>query len=282
MHRASCNCVTVRGMIGRTQIRASLISFALLLLACPLPPTQRPYPPPTAAELIASLRAHADHLHSLRATAKVDHLANGGQRVKVKVTMLLARPDKLRFEAESPLGGTLAYLTADGRDFALLDVRENRFLVGPANSCNVARLIRLTLPPEDIVTLLMGDVPLAGEPGDVSWDPSHGGREVLTLHTPDGGRETIKLDGRDKRWDLVGAERMDAQGHVLWRLNDDGWSDHDGIRMPDTIHVEDPAHKADAVVKLRALEPNASLSDSVFQLQPPDKITPEQASCDTQ
>src|SRR5690348_3162143 len=100
-------------MIGRTQIRASLIVGTLLLLGCPPPPAQRPYPPPTADELLASLRARADHLHSLRATTKVDHLA-GGQRVKVKVTMLLATPDKLRFEAESPLGGTLAYLTANG------------------------------------------------------------------------------------------------------------------------------------------------------------------------
>jgi outer membrane lipoprotein-sorting protein len=268
-------------MIERTQIRASLICCTLTLLGCPLPPAQRPYPPSTAAELVASLRARADHLRSLRATAKVDHLADGGQRVKVKVTMLLARPDKLRFEAESPLGGTLAYLTSNGHDFALLDVRQNRFLVGPANTCNVARLIRLTLPPEDVVTVLMGSVPLAGEPAGVSWDPTHGGREVLTLHTPDGGSETIKLDARDKRWDLTNAERTDAQGHVMWRLSDDGWSDRGGIRMPDTIHIEDPAHHADALIKVRSVELNVDLADDVFQLRPPDQITPEQASCDT-
>jgi outer membrane lipoprotein-sorting protein len=268
-------------MIRRTAVGASLICCTLTLFGCPVPPAQRPYPPPSAAELIAALRAHADHLRTLRATAKVDHLADGGQRVKVKVTMLLARPDKLRFEAESPLGGTLAYLTANGHDFALLDVRQNRFLVGPANTCNVARLIRLTLPPEDIVTVLMGDVPLAGEPTGVSWDASHGGREVLTLRLPDGGSETIKLDARDKRWDLTNAERTDAHGQVLWRLSDEGWSDHGGIRLPDTIHVEDPAHHADAVVKVRSRELNLDLPDNVFQLQPPDNITPEQAGCDT-
>jgi outer membrane lipoprotein-sorting protein len=268
-------------MIGRTQIRASLICCTLALLGCPLPPAQRPYPPPSAAELLAWLRARADHLRSLRAVAKVDHLADGGQRVKVKVTMLLARPDKLRFEAESPFGGTLAYLTANGHDFSLLDVRQNRFLIGPANTCNVARLIRLTLPPEDVVTVLMGSVPLAGDPAAVSWDPSHGGREVLTLHTPDGGNETIKLDARDKRWDIMAAERTDAQGQVLWRLRDDSWSEHEGIRMPDTIHVEDPAHHADALIKMRSMELNVELPDSVFQLQPPDKITPEQPPCNS-
>lgn len=268
-------------MIRRTRIRASLISCVLALLGCPtMPPAQRPYPPPTAAELVTALRARADHLRSMRATAKVDHLADGGQRVKVKITMLLSRPNKLRLEAESPLGGTVAYLTSNGQEFALLDVRQNRFLVGAANACNVSRLLRLTLPPEDIVTVLMGDVPLAGDPIGIAWDPSHGGREVLTLRAADGGSETIKLDARDKRWDVMSAERVDARGQVLWRLNDDGYSDHAGVRMPDTIHVEDPTHKADALVKMRSMELNVELPDSAFQLQPPDKITPEQATCD--
>jgi outer membrane lipoprotein-sorting protein len=268
-------------MTRRTQIRASLICCTLLLLGCPPPPAQRPYPPPSAAQLLASLRARAEHLRSLRATAKVDHLADGRQRVKVRVSMLLARPDKLRFEAESPLGGTLAYLTANGHDFALLDVRQNRFLVGPANTCNVARLIRLTLPPEDVVTMLLGDVPLVSDTAEVSWDPTHGGRERLTLHAADGGRQTISLDARGQRWDLVSAERTDARGQTLWRLADEGWSDHGEIRMPDTIHIVDPEHHADALIKLRSMELNVDLPNALFQLQPPDKITPEQAGCDT-
>ena len=56
--------------------------------------------------------------------------------------LLLARGGKLRIEADSPLGGALATLTSDGQQFSLLDVRDNRFLTGPAKACNVARLIR--------------------------------------------------------------------------------------------------------------------------------------------
>jgi hypothetical protein len=269
-------------MIRRTQIFASLIYAALMLAGCPhpLPPAQRPYPPPRAEELLAALRAHHESIRSLRMSTKVDHLAEG-QRVKIKVTMLLARPDKLRFEAESPLGGTVAYLTANGRDFALLDLRNNRFLVGPASACNVARLIRLALPPQDVVTVLMGDVPLVGDVAGNTWDPMHGGREILKLRAPDGGSETLALDARDKRWDLVSAERADAAGHVMWRISDDGWSDRGGgARMPDTIRVEDPTRKVDATIKIRSLELGVDFPDSVFTLQPPDKIAPESATCD--
>jgi hypothetical protein len=266
-------------MIGRA--RAAWWIAILGLAGCPPPPVARPYPPPTVNELLAALRARQTQVRSLRANAKVDALGDGGQRGKVKVAMLVERGGKLRFEVDSPLGGTLAYLTSDGERFALLDVRQNRFLVGPANACNVGRLIRVTLPPDDIVEALLGGAPLDGEPapGGVGWDPSHGGREVLTLRAPDGGSETIELDARDRRWDLVSATRKDAAGKLLWRISDGNFQDRGGIRMPETIHVEDPPHKADAIIKFRSQEPNAQIDESLFRLQPPEGIAPEEASC---
>src|SRR5689334_13402427 len=167
----------------RVAMRVRLWPLALLLCAgCPKPAV-RPYAPPTAEQLLTALRERADKLHTLRATAKIDHFANGGERVRVKVTLLLERPGKLRIEADSPLGGALATLTADGQTFSLLDVRNNRFLTGPAKACNVARLIRLAIPPDDVVAVLMGQAPLPASARikGSSWDPDDGGREVLTL-----------------------------------------------------------------------------------------------------
>src|SRR5262245_2587201 len=113
----------------------TLIVFALFLCGCPPSHVERPYPPPSAAQLLEALRARAGKLQSLRAQTKIDHLGEGGQRIKVKVGMLLERGGKLRLEAESPFGGALATLVSDGARFALLDVRHNRFLVGPARAC---------------------------------------------------------------------------------------------------------------------------------------------------
>jgi outer membrane lipoprotein-sorting protein len=228
---------------------------------------------------MAALRGRDEHLKTLRAATKVDHFANGGERVRVKVTMLLARGGKLRFEADSPLGGSLATLTSDGSQFALLDVRNNRFLTGPAKACNVARLIRLALPPDDIVAVLMGGAPLQGAVKSVGWDADNGGREVLTLSLPDGGEEIIKLDAREKRWDVVRVERRDAAGKVLWRVTNDGFKDHGGFRLPDVSDVEEPPHGADAEIKFRSVEPNVDIAEDLFRLPPPQGITPEPADC---
>jgi len=267
-------------MLCRFVPRASCALVAVVLVAgCPKPAV-RPYPPPSADELLAALRGRAEHFKTLRAAAKIDYMANGGDRAKIKVNLLLARPAKLRIEADSPLGGALSTLTSDGTQFSLLDVRSNRFLQGPAKACNVARLARLNIPPDDVVAVLMGGAPLDGKVEGVTWDPNNGGREVLTLALPDGGRETIQLDAREKRWDVMRAERRDAAGKVLWRVTNEGFKDRDGgVRLPDVEDVEEPPHGADAQIKLRSVEPNIDLGDDLFRLTPPQGVPVEPADC---
>jgi hypothetical protein len=254
--------------------------LALFASGCPKPAV-RPYPPPTPEQLLDALRSRADRITTLRATAKLDHFANGGERVRVKVSLLLARRAKLRIEADSPLGGALATLTSDGKQFQLLDLRNNRFLQGPAKACNVARLIRLEIPPEDVVSVLMGEAPLPGSATikGAGWDSEDGGREVLALGLPDGGEEVIKLDARDKTWDVRRAERRDASGKVLWSVTNDKFEEHDGVRLPGISTVREPPHGADAEIKFRSVEPNVELGDDLFHLPTPEKITPEPADC---
>jgi hypothetical protein len=257
-----------------------LVSLLFLLGGCPPPPVARPYPAPTASELMAKIAAHARQIHSLRAEARVEHTAEGGQRVKVTVRMLVERGGKLRLEAEAPLVGPVATLVSDGEHFALLDLRNHRFFEGPASACNVASLIRIQLAPEDVVSVLMGGAPIEGAPSGVSWDPSHGGREVLELRAPDGGSERIWLDARDRIWDLLAAERRDAAGQLRWRVEHEDFQDRGGgVRLPTRTQVEEPPEKADARLKFRSLEPNVAADPAVFHLEPPPGVVPEPARC---
>jgi outer membrane lipoprotein-sorting protein len=261
-------------------VRAVLLGVVVLSAGCPKvqAPVARPYPPPTTEELVTSLRDRARKITSLHADTRVEHLERG-ERVKLSVEMLLARGGQLRFEAQAPLQGSVATLVADGRVFALLDARHNRFLTGPAKGCNVARLLRLELEPEEIVTALTGGVPLVGEPSGVSWDSSEGGREVLELRTPDGGRERVWLDGRDRRWDVLKAERTDAAGRVLWTLANEEFEDRDGVRLPRRTHLAHPPVKAEVHVKRKEIDVNPTPPPGVFHLDPPPGIAVEQVDC---
>jgi outer membrane lipoprotein-sorting protein len=260
-------------------MRAALPLLLLLFAGCPPANVQRPYAPPTADELLSALRARADKLRSLHAEARADHMGEGGERVKVSVEMMLERGGKMRLAAENPLGGAVATLVSDGQQFALLDAQHNRFLAGPARACNVARLVRVALDPDDIVAALMGGAPLAGTASSVGWDPTHGGREVVTLRTDDGGEEKLFLDARDRRWDVSAAERRDAAGKLVWRLEHEDFADRGGLRLPGKTWVEDPPHHADVRIRFRSSEPNVTPKPGIFHLDPPTGIAVEPANC---
>jgi outer membrane lipoprotein-sorting protein len=260
-------------------MRRALLLAMLVTAGCPPPaPVERPYAPPTGQELLTALRARADRIATLRAEARADEMGPGGERVKVTVNLLFARPGKMRIEAESPLGGTVATLVADGQRFALLDTRENRFLAGPARACNVARLIRVELPPEELVSTMMGGAPLDGEVAGVGWDKSHGGREVLDLRAPDGGSERLLL-GNGRNWDILEAERRDAGGTVRWRIRHEDFEDVGGLRLPRRTTLEEPPHKADVRIRYREVTPNVDVKPAQFQLEPPAGLKVETSFC---
>lgn len=252
-----------------------------LLAAChPPKPVERPYAPPKMGDVVAALQARSARLRSLRAAVRVEHLENG-ERVKLGMDLFVARGGKMRFEAHVPLQGTVATLVADGQVFSLLDVKNNRFLTGPARGCNVARLLRVELEPDEVVRAILGDAPGIdhARPVGLDWDPSHGGREVLTMEVPDGGRERLFLDGREQRWDLLAAERLDAAGRPLWRVEDDGWQDQAGIRLPQRIHLQQPPLKIEVWIKFKEVELNVEPRDGVFRLEAPAGIKVENVDC---
>ena len=255
------------------------IVFLALFGCAHLPPVARPYPPPTAAELVASLRAREQRIRSIDAVAKVDERAKGVPRVTVKVQIFAKRPDRLRLEVQGPLGSGAATLVTDGTRFHLFDSRQGRFFTGAAEPCNVARLIQVELAPVEVVDVLLGSVPLTGEPLSVTWDATRGGREVLTLRQPDGGTVRAWLDHRERTWDPVYAERRDARGALLWRVDHADFTDQGGVRLPARTEVEDATHHAAAHVRYREQSPNPELPDVGFTLDPPAGVTAEQVGC---
>lgn len=248
---------------------------ALALAGCPTPPAERPGPPPTAEQLVKHLRDRAAKVHAMRTEAKVDYLAEKGDRIKLSMTFVTRPPDGLRIEAENPMGGTVATLASDGTNFQLLDARANRFLSGAATPCNLARLLRVRLRPRDLIDVIDGAAPLLGEPQSVAWDAGDGGREVLTLKG-DGVTETIKL--APKTWDVLAAEVTGSDGQPLYRLAHEEFSDESGVRLPAKSWIVDPRNNADAKIRYRSREATDP-APSLFHLDAPAGVPAENVTC---
>jgi hypothetical protein len=258
-------------------VRRALLAAALLLAGCPRPPAQRPGPPPTAEQLVAHLRARAARLQPMRTDAKVDYLAEKGDRIKLAMTFLTRPPDGLRIDAENPMGGTVASLASDGDTFQLIDSRANRFLTGAATPCNIARLLRVRLRPADVIAVIMGGAPLLGEPSSVAWDGSDGGHEVLTLKGEGGLVETIKLT--PTVWDVASAEVTGADGAIVYRLAHEEFAEQGGLRLPGKSWIFDPAHKADAKIRYRSREAAPPLPPNAFHLDAPPGLPVDNVQC---
>ena len=249
---------------------------------------QRAYPPPSAGELLAYLRGRAAGVKSLRTDAKVDYFEQRGERVKLTMTFVVAAPDRLRVDAESPLGGaTVASLATDGRKFQLLDARQSRFLVGDAAPCNLARLLRVHLGAADMVALVLGGAPLSGDAEAVRWSGADGGREVLVLRGRSGEREEIQLapvgavgGARPAAWDVVDAAITDGAGKLLYHMSHEEFAPRGALRLPGKSHLEEPARSVD--VRIRWSEPELDVAprEGVFQLAPPSGIPVDEVTCD--
>jgi hypothetical protein len=253
------------------------VLFLVCLSSCRLPKVERPYPPPSAEEMMTVLRERRDRLRTLRVETKVDHRGPTGDRVKLSVTMVLARGGKMRLEAESPLVGPVAVLATGGVEFRLLDSRRHRFFTGRASACNVARMTEVHIPPADVVDILMGGAPIEAEVVSTRWDPR--GREVLELRASD-GTETLYLDAKDRNWDIVEAERRGAHGEKLWHVRHENFTDRgNGVRFPERSTVDDLRHKTDVKVRYKDLEMNLPLPDDVFTLARPVGVDLEEVGC---
>ncbi|MEN9579160.1 MAG: hypothetical protein RJA70_2169, partial [Pseudomonadota bacterium] len=173
---ASPNAQRIRGArLGAAGLRAGFASVCAwaLSVACAVPPPASPFP--SARVAIDRMRELHACSRALRGEARLDYFDADG-RFRVKTLFITEHPMNVRFDLFSPFGQTLITLTANGKDFALLDQEQKQYFVGNAAQCNVERFLKVPIPPAALVQLLAGEAPiLLHEPSAarIEWDDGH-------------------------------------------------------------------------------------------------------------
>lgn len=273
---------------------ASSALLALLALAgCPRPacPTTPHEDPARALRMHRSLHRT---VRAVRAEARVDQRGEHG-RIRGTVLLLLARPDRVRFDAMTQLGPA-AVLTSDGEAFQLLDLRENRFLEGPTCPSSIARLLGVELGGEELARFLLGDSPhlptddltiACGEEGYlVTLRAEDGRRQELVYGVREGDAE-VGPDQQHLR--LLRSELFHANGRTDWRATFDRYAlvadpndpEGRGVALPFLVRFVDPDTDADTEVRFTSIELVDPPSDpSVFRQSAPPGVTVEALECE--
>jgi hypothetical protein len=266
--------------------------------------------PPTADDALARMHASLSCGNAVQATAKIDHFGEQG-RVRGDVMLFAARPASVRLDVVSPFGVALATLTSDGARFALADLRDRRFYVGPASACNIARLTTVPVPGGVLVDLLRGEAPVLVHPAaapTLVW--STDGYWTVHIESTRDAREDIRLAPRPSDWGLpwdrqrlrVLDVRVEQQGYVLYHaeLSDHAPAPTAGPRVdpdnidppippsgpvcdaevPRRIHVEVPSPEADVRFVYDKLTWNPPLPPGTFDQAPLPGTVPTPVTCD--
>lgn len=267
--------------------------LALVLTGCPSRPCPR-YPFTEAEAALEHYRDQRRPAHVLRAEARVDRRDAEG-RIRGTVLMFIDRPDRVRFDAMTQLGPA-AILTSDGERFALTDLRDNRYLVGPTCPENIERLLGIRFGGEEVTRFLLGETPtLVAERRDMVC---RGGTYLVTLHAAGGRRQELELAVRsldvdappeEQQLRLIRSEVFGPAGETEWRVTyedyrfvpdpEDEATPQRGLVMPYTLRFEDPGRGTDTLVRFSRIDLNVEVPEGAFEQAPRPGLVVEHVGC---
>ncbi len=267
------------GALATAPFHTSLLvaCTAALVSACPgIPAPENAIT--DGREMLSLFGAIRSKARNLRAEGRADHLGPEG-RVRGTVMFFVEREARLRFDALTPASTTAATLTTDGDRFTLLDAAQRRFFTGPAEACNVSRLLRIPLDPRDIVEILLGGTPLVGPAAAARVRWSEEGYYVLTLRSPDGARtQEVHVSGDRGKLDLLSSVVRDGRG-IWFAIEYEDYRRVGGVRIPETIHFEMPRQDADVRLRYDDVEVNVEIPEDAFRQTVPEGMRAEEVTC---
>lgn len=250
--------------------------FPLIIatVACgPIRPPKNAYTEP--ADLVGDMIQLKRDVDSFRMAGTIDHLAK--HRIQGKAFLFAKLPDKLRVDVLSPFGSTLSVLTADGNQFGLSDHREGRYMKGPATPCNIARLIGMPLPPQDIINILIGQVPLIDGNQELSWDTDGYYKLVIQNQT---FTQILYVDPDRDMLTVHRAILKDNRG-VVYELEFSLWKSVAYKWVPFEIRVNMPQDDTNLIIRYESdgVELNVTLPKDAWQQSFPNGAHVETVTC---
>jgi len=241
-----------------------LVVAALLASAACLPRLRPPDLTTDPAALLAQVRGGQDAVRRVQGEVRARVQSPQGKG-SVRQFIAAEKPDRLHLEVLDFFGNPALVLVTRGGRFALLDARQKVFYRGVATPENLARLVPLSLPAEDLVTLLCGGAPLVpGRPVQVT---AAGGQVILTVEG-DGVVQRLALGEAGR---VEHAERAVAGGagpgsyavKLFDRLQ------RAGLWFPTELELSAAPARVELALRWVDVEVNGPLDPGLFALEPP-------------
>lgn len=245
-----------------------LLLFLLLFMsACARPPAPLWTDVPAPEVLVERLSSRSGQFSSLDAAATVS-VTTEGRHVSSQQFIMAEFPDRVRVDALTGFGQLIMQLATDGDVMTVFLNTTNppRFYRGVATVENFSRFVRLPLPPELLVAVVLYDPPVL----DYQEAQVRSSGTDLELHLVDGlFKQIFYFDGQ---FNVIGTDYIQAQ-EVVFSVAYSRFSAADDF--PRRIELRVPPEDAVLAMRITELVLNTTIPVSRFSLQVPDGINPE-------
>jgi hypothetical protein len=202
--------------------------FLLLLAGCPPRVDVRSVPAPDATALLAEVDAVDAQVARLQSQAKARVDARG-KKGNVQLFVGVAAPASVHLEVLDFFGKPSGILISDGQRFVMYASDEGVWQRGAANAENVSRVLPVSLPPEQLVSMLLGRAPRLQDSAPTLAVDAEENLFQVTLHG-DGRTQDLWVDPGRKR---VVRSRVDGPGGYTLTFQD--FEDVRGVPFPRSI-----------------------------------------------
>jgi outer membrane lipoprotein-sorting protein len=243
---------------------AAAIFLAVVCSGCPHRIEFGPEGPIDDPEQLFQLVSQAQaNLVTIQGDAKlrVDSPQGSGT---LSMFLAISRPGLLHMETFDFFNRPVAALVSDGQRFGLYQTEGNIFFQGPASPENVSRFLPVVLPSEELVAVMLGQVPfIPAERKTLELDRGEG-VYVLKLFR---GPVTQTLQVHPKFYRVV---RSEVRGVPGYDLAFDDFKQEGQARFPKEVKLIAEAAETELRLRYSDVTLNAPPDLTLYELAPPE------------
>ena len=207
--------------------------------------------------------AHIDGIFKAIARIEID---SGGKRYPLRVALMLKLPSLMRIETIPPIGPPDFFLSMTHDTLKVFVPAKQEFYQGRATRGNFALFFPVILPPEDMVSVLMGMPPgITGKDFTFREGAASGMRSVDVLSSEGKKIMILRMDGANNH--LAGMDIFSPYGEILYKVSCDEYLKVGyNIDFPQRITILSPGTNSTISVRYSDMELRREMDETLFDL----------------
>ena len=215
---------------------------------------------------ILSMMKDSDTPQALKGIAKIK-VESPDEKFSVKEFVIAKRPGSLRLETLGFLGHTEFVAVTDGKELFLFSPSDNTFYHGAPSPENLSRFIPLHLSLEEMVSILLGNIPLIDYDAQQVDGQAEDDGCLLRLSSEDGRYKQV-LNVSLSRQKVVESKTYE-EGALILLTRYRRYDEVGETLFPRDIVVSMPRDQTTVTIQFKDIELLSTIPPAEFKLTPP-------------